>query len=508
MNLQLTPLAWGLLVVGLAAGYIIRHVVASKRARSVEGKVKVKVEEAKKEAEDLVQKAKEKSLTLVEEAQKDERERKDRLEKMEERLIKKEESLERQLSSISQKEEAVRGEEKQIEETKGKITEIRKQAVAQLEKVAGYSAEEAKEKIFAEIEKRYQDDLVVTISKMEKERREEIEKKASEIITTAIMRYARTHVADVTTSIFTLPSEDLKGKIIGREGRNIKALERATGVEIIVDETPESIILSSFDPLRREIAHMALEKLLKDGRIQPAKIEEKVDEAKKELIKRMQKIGEDASMEVGVLGFPKEILQLLGRLHFRTSYGQNVLVHSIEMAHIAGMIAQELGTNVEVAKKGALVHDIGKSISHEVEGKHVDLGMKILEKYGVEAPVIDAMKSHHEDYPFSSPASFIVTAADILSAARPGARRDTVEQYIKRLKDLEEISSSFDGVNKAYALSAGREIRVFVVPEKIDDFKALQLAKDIANKIQASMQYPGEIKVNIIREMRAVEYAR
>ena len=275
-----------------------------------------------------------------------------------------------------------------------------------------------------------------------------------------------------------------------------------------MDEAPESIVLSSFDPLRRETAKIALEKLLKDGRIQPAKIEEKVEEAKAELGKRMQEIGEQAALELSILGLPKEIIQLLGRLYFRTSYGQNVLVHSIEMAHISGMIAAELGANVEVAKKAALLHDIGKAISHEVEGTHVELGRKILQKYGIEELVIKSMESHHEEYPFSTPESFIVAAADILSAARPGARRDNIENYLKRLEDLEKLAGGFEGVKSVYALSAGREIRVFVIPEKIDDFGALQLAKDIASKIQSDLKYPGEIKVNVIRESRAVEYAK
>jgi len=400
MSFDLTPLAWVLLVAGLVIGYVIRYSVAGKKAKSVEETVKTKVEEARKEADELTTKAKEKALAIIADAQKEAKEDKEKVEKLEERVLRREENLEKQILATTQKEEKLASQTKEIEEESAKIKEVKEQAVAQLEKVAGFSAEEAKEKIFTEVEQRYKDDLVVSITKMERERREEIEKKASEIVTTAIMRYARTHVADTTTSVFPLPTEDLKGKIIGREGRNIKALERATGVEIIVDETPESVILSSFDPLRREIAYMTLEKLLKDGRIQPAKIEEKVDEAKAELIKRMQKIGEDAAAEVGVIGFPREIMQLLGRLHFRTSYGQNVLVHSIEMAHISGMIARELGVNVDIAKKGALVHDIGKAISHEVEGKHVDLGIKILEKYGVEAAVVDSMKSHHEDYPF------------------------------------------------------------------------------------------------------------
>jgi ribonuclease Y len=323
-----------------------------------------------------------------------------------------------------------------------------------------------------------------------------------------LQRYARSHVAEITTTMFPLADEDLKGKIIGREGRNIRALERATGVEFIIDEAPDAIIISSFDPFRRETARMALEKLVKDGRIQPAKIEEKVEEAKTELAKRTLEIGEATASDLGVYGLPKELLQLLGRLHFRTSFGQNVLVHSTEMAYIAEMMARELGLNADIAKRGALLHDIGKAIDHEVEGTHVELGIKILQKYGVDQAVIEAMQSHHEDYPYARPEAYIVTAADVLSAARPGARRGTLENYIKRLGDLEKLAGQFPGVKNAYAIAAGRELRVFVVPEKIDDFRALELAREIANRIQSELKYPGEIKVNVIREIRAVEYAR
>ncbi|MEK7496005.1 MAG: ribonuclease Y, partial [Patescibacteria group bacterium] len=342
----------------------------------------------------------------------------------------------------------------------------------------------------------------------EKSRREEIERQSVEIITTAIQRYARSHVAEITTSVFNLGDEDLKGKIIGREGRNIRALERATGVEFIIDEAPDSIVISSFDPARREVARMALSKLIKDGRIQPAKIEEKVEEAKQELSKKIMEIGENAAYEVGIYDLPKEIIQLLGRLHFRFSYGQNALIHSIETAYLSSMIAAELGLNVEVAKKAALLHDIGKAIDHEVQGSHVELGRKILKKYGVSEEVIKAMEAHHEEYPFASPEAYVVAAADALSGARPGARRDTVENYLKRLGELEKIATNFEGVKSAYAISAGRELRIFVTPEKIDDFRALQLAKDIAAKIESELKYPGEIKVNVIREVRAVEYAR
>ncbi len=300
----------------------------------------------------------------------------------------------------------------------------------------------------------------------------------------------------------------MKGKIIGREGRNIRTFERLTGVELIVDEAPDSIILSSFDPLRRELAKIALEKLIEDGRIQPAKIEEKVEEAREELDKYVKKAGEDAAYDVGILDLPEEIVHLLGKLKYRTSYGQNVLEHSVEMTHIAGMIAGELGLDVEITKKAALVHDIGKAIDHDVEGTHVELGRKILKKYGIDEKVIKGMEAHHEDYPFSTPESYIVAAADIISAARPGARRDTIEKYLKRLEEIEKVVKGFEGVTKVYAVSAGREVRVFVVPEKVDDFGSLQLAKKIANKLQSDVQYPGEIKVTVVREVRAVEYAR
>lgn len=502
------PLLWVFLVVGAVAGYIISLQLSKKKSVSVEAQVKAQLDEAKKQADAELSQAKQKALSLAEEGQKLERERKEKLDKIEERLLRREETMETQLVNLSGRETKLNDELRKVDAVKAEAVATKEKAVEQLEKIAGLKTEDAKAIIIKETEARYKGDLVVSIQKMEKERRDEIEKKASEIITTSLMRYARSHVADATTSVFHLPNEEMKGKIIGREGRNIKALERATGVEIIVDETPEAIILSSFDPLRREIARMTLDKLLKDGRIQPAKIEETVEGCKQELIKRMQDIGEQATIEVGVAGLPKEILQLLGRLHFRTSYGQNVLIHSIEVGHISGMIAGELGVNVDIAKKGGLLHDIGKAISHEVEGTHVELGRKILAKYGVEQAVITAMESHHEDYPFASPESYIVTTADILSAARPGARRDSIEQYIKRLKELEELTAKFEGVRQAYALSAGREVRVFVVPEKIDDFGALQMAKDIATKIQTELKYPGEIKVNVIRELRAVEYAR
>ncbi len=503
-----TALAVLFALLGAGIGYFVRQQIAVRRRENQAEKLKEDSQKAKSEAQEIVLEAKNKAVALIDEARQEEKERKASLTKLEERLLEKEESLtekektlEEVRKNIESKTAELEGELKDLESTRERITE-------ELSKISGIKPEEAKEKLVKELKEQYSEDLKQTLHKLATERKEEIEKKSTEIMTAAMQRYARVHVSDITTSTFTLPSEDLKGKIIGREGRNIRAIERLTGTELIIDETPETIVISSFDPLRREVARMTLAKLIKDGRIQPAKIEEKVEESKAEIEKRMYEIGEEAAYEVGIFDLPKEIIHLLGRLHFRTSFGQNVLTHSVEMAHLAGMIAAELGVDVEVAKKGALLHDIGKAIDHEVEGTHVELGRKILSKYGVSDAVVKAMESHHEDYPYSTPESFIVAAVDSLSAARPGARRGTLEHYVKRLDDLEKIANSFEGVQQSYAVSAGRELRVFVIPEKIDDFGALELARDIAAKIQSELNYPGEIKVNVIRETRAVEFAK
>lgn len=501
-------LGGGLLILGLALGYFGRLYVAKQNSHSLEAEAAQKKTKAEDEARGILVEAKDKAAALLLEAQKEEKERKIDLKRTEERLIKKEDTVEARHRDL---EESVR----RLEEEKKKITAIEEEVknghhelLKRLEKISGLSSDEAKQKMLEEVREHYRQEMAETMAKLEHSRQEEIEKKTAELITSVIQRYARAYIGDVTTSTVQLPNEEIKGKIIGREGRNIKAFERLTGVEVIVDETPESILLSSFDPMRREVAKMALEKLIKDGRIQPAKIEEKVEEAKTELDDRIRKIGEEATYEVGVLDLPKEIVYLLGRLNYRTSYGQNVLLHSIEMAHIAGMMAAELGLKIDVAKKAALVHDIGKAIDHEVEGTHVEIGRKLLKKYGVSEEVIRGMESHHDEYPYSTPESFLIGAADAISAARPGARRDTVEKYLKRLEDIEKAVNGFEGVRQSYAIAAGREVRVFVVPEKIDDFGALELAKRIAQKIQDSVQYPGEIKVTVIREVKAVEYAR
>ena len=496
------------LLIGIAAGYLVRRYWATKQFGTVEEKIKKDLAEAETKAKEILVEAKDKAASLLVDLKNEERDRRKELDSVEARLVRKEEAIDKRTSDINAEEAKFRTREDGMKSKETDLAKREGEIAGRIEKIAGLSVVEAREDIIRQAKEDRMNDLAQTIQKIDRENRDEIEKKASEIITTALQRYARSHVAEITTTLFPLADEDLKGKIIGREGRNIRALERATGVEFIIDEAPEAIIISSFDPFRREIARMALDKLVKDGRIQPAKIEEKVEEAKAELVKRTQDIGEAAANDLGVIGLPKELLQLLGRLHFRTSFGQNVLVHSTEMAYIAEMMARELGLNAEVAKKGALLHDIGKAIDHEVEGTHVELGIKILKKYGIDEAVIEAMQSHHEDYPYARPEAYIVTAADVLSAARPGARRGTLENYVKRLGDLERIATEFPGVKNAYAISAGRELRVFVVPEKVDDFRALELAREIANKIQSELKYPGEIKVNVIREIRAVEYAR
>ncbi len=496
------------LVIGFFSGYTTRSRVAVKDVNSIEQKIKTKLDEAERESKEIVNKAQEKATTIIDEARNEEKERKLSWQKTEERLMKREEV-------VSRDSEIIRAHSLELRKEEERIVSLRKDAEGlviaaeeNLQKIAGLSKEEAKNQIVKKVKDDNREEILSLIKKMETEKSEEVEKKTLDVITTALQRYSRGHISDITTTSYILPGEDLKGKIIGREGRNIKTLERLTGAEFIIDETPDTVLISSFDPVRREVAKIAIEKLVQDGRIQPAKIEEKVEEAQQEIEKRTQKIGEEAVYEVGILDLPKEIVHILGRLHFRSSYGQNVLEHSIEVAHISGMIASELGCNVEIAKKAGLLHDIGKAIDQEVVGSHVELGIKILKKYNIDERVIQAMMSHHDDYPFASAESYIVTAGDIVSAARPGARRGMIEQYIKRLEELERVTKEFAGVKNSYAVSAGRELRVFVVPEKIDDFGAVQLAKDIAGKIEAEMKYPGDIKVVVIREVRSVEYAR
>ena len=496
------------LLAGTFLGYLIRKSIVSKQASSAEETIKKQLEEGRTKAKEVVLEAQEKAASILEDIKKEERERKMQVDRIEERLLKKEETLEKHDGDIREKEKQVATDLQKLTDAKVHITELKEKIGKELERVAGLSVQDAKDALLQDVRQKYEHDLAEYVAKMMHERKEEIEKQVVGIMTTVMQRYARSSAAEFTTSSVPLPDEDFKGKIIGKEGRNIRALERLTGVELIVDETPDAIVISSFDPVRREVAKSALEKLIKDGRIQPAKIEEKVEEAKQEVTKKMQEAAEAAAYEIGIYDFPKEIIQILGRLHFRTSYGQNVLRHSVEVALFAGMIAEELGLNVEIAKRGALLHDIGKAIDHEVQGSHVDIGRKILKKYNIDERIIQAMEAHHDEYPYAIPEAYVVASADALSAARPGARRDTLENYLKRLQELENIAGQFEGVKQAYAIAAGRELRIFVTPEKLDDFGALQLSRDIAKRIESDLKYPGEIKVVVIRETRAVEYAK
>lgn len=501
-------IGFGALAIGSVLGYLARLSIARRQIGSIEEKITTMMENAKVEARDMVFRAKDRAVKFLEEAKKEEKERMFQLTRQAERVSRKEEVLDKKGEVFEKEKNDLSCKITEVKNIKAELTKMHEEEKNVLETMAKMSEQEAKNNLLKAVEKDYGDEIIKTIKKLEQEKSDVLEKRAFDIMALSIQRYARSNVADIMTSTVSIPNDELKGRIIGREGRNIKALERATGVEIIVDETPGAITISGFDPIRREIARFTIDKLIKDGRIQPAKIEEKVEEARKEIKQKIQEMGEAAVFETGIVGFPSQIVHLLGRLYFRTSYGQNVLLHSIEAAHLAGMLARELGANIEIAKKGALLHDIGKAVDHEIEGTHVELGRRILEKYGIEQGVIRAMESHHEDYPFSTTESYIVAAAEAVSAARPGARKDTLENYLKRLEGLEKIANSFVGVEKSYAIQAGREIRVFVTPDKIDDLGAIKLAREIADRIQEELKYPGEIKVNVIRELRAVEYAK
>lgn len=497
-----------ILAVGVGLGYYVRQFIAQQRKSSIEAKLKKLIEDSKAEAKETLFGAKEKAVQLLEEAKKEEKERMNQLRKLEEHLLEREAVFDKRLQSFEKKEKEFEERVDKVKAIKAELETARENILKEFERVAGLSKDKALEEMMKRIEKEYGDDLMARIKKMESAGVEELERKAKNMLAALIQRLATPTTSEVTTTTVTIPSDDLKGKIIGREGRNIKTLERAAGVEIIVDDTPGSIVISGFDPVRRQIAKMALEILIQDGRIQPARIEEAADKAREMIEKAIKEAGEQTAYEVGIFDLDPRLLTLLGRLKFRTSYGQNVLQHSIEMVHLAGMIAEEVGADAAVAKKGALLHDIGKAVDHEVSGTHVEIGRRILQKFGIDERVIKAMQSHHEDYPYETLESVIVQTVDAISASRPGARRDTLENYLKRLGDLEQIANSFAGVEKAYAISAGREIRIFVTPEKISDLEAHNLAREIAKKVETELKYPGEIKVNVIRETRAIEYAR
>ena len=508
-------LSFGLLAIGvlsLAAGstlgYLARQSIAKKQLGTAEGKINKMTKDAEAEAQAILLASKNKAVEILEETKKEEKARQDQIFRLEKRLESREVTLDKKLDEMERGKDLLLQKAEEIRKIKKETETARQEQLKRLEKIAGLSKEEAK-KILLQLAEEQNKDLVARqMKKMEQEGREELEKKARNIMTIALQRYAGSHAAETTTSTVAIPSDELKGRIIGREGRNIKTLERLTGIEVIVDDTPEAIVISGFNPVRREIARLALQRLIEDGRIHPTRIEEAVNFAKTEVNNKIKEAGEAAAYDVGIAGLDPKLIQLLGRLRFRTSYGQNVLLHSLEVAHLSGALAAELGLDVSLAKKAGLLHDIGKAIDHEVQGTHIEIGITILQKFGIEKAVIDAMKSHHEDYPFESNESMIVAAADALSASRPGARKDTLEDYIKRLTDLEGVATSFPEVEKSYAIQAGREIRVFVKPDQIDDLGALKLARTIADKIEQELKYPGEIKVNVLRETRAVEIAR
>ncbi len=509
MSLKIVALLMaGASIVSLAVGYYLRFIIALGKRRSIEVDIKQMMLEAQKKEKEIIDVAEKKAEEVLNIARFEIREKEEVNKKNEERLIKKDDLLDKRQTDI----------EKEVEEVKKKIEEVKAirensekieiQKKEELQKIARLTPEQAREEILKTVERESEEDILVRMRKLEAEGAEKLDRKAKDILATSIHRLAQSVSSDMLTTHVAIPNDEIKGKIIGKEGRNIKAFERATGVEVIVDDTPGSITISSFDPVRRQVARVALEKLIADGRIQPAKIEEIVKLSEEELNKIMKEEGEKAIYETGILGLDPRVVAIVGRLHFRTSYGQNVLAHSIEMAHISGMIAEEIGANVNVAKAGALVHDIGKALDHEVVGTHVEIGRRILQKFGTDEAIIKAMQAHHDEYPYETVESLIVQASDAISGGRPGARRDSVENYLKRLRDLEEIAKAHKGVEKCYALQAGREIRIFVTPNEVSDLEAQKMARDIALRIEKELKYPGEIKVAVIRESRTIEFAR
>ncbi len=496
------------ILIGLAIGYLLRKILARRKIDSYEAKIEKMLEDARNEAKEILINAKDKAVKILEDAKKEERERREELSAIEKRIERKEEFIDKKFQDLEVIKQELRKKIAKIREMKQNLEELKEQELKLIEKVAGMTKEQATEELFKKIEQENSQTILDRIRKIEQEGLETYERKAKEILAAIIQRLASAQATEITTSSVALPSEEFKGKIIGKEGRNIRAFEKETGVELIVDETPDAIIISSFDPIRRQVAKIALEKLIADGRIQPARIEEFVRKAQEEINKNIKEAGEEAVREVGLVGLDPKLIQLLGRLKYRTSFGQNVLRHSIEAAHLAGMLASELNADITICKKAALLHDIGKALDHEVEGSHVEIGRKILQKFKIDDAIIKAMQSHHEEYPYETLESVIVQTAEAISASRPGARRDTLENYLKRLAELENIAKSFEGVEKAYAIQAGRELRIFVTPEKVDDLVAYNLAKKIAQTIEKELKYPGEIKVMVIRETRVIEYAK
>ena len=495
-------------LAGLGVGFGANTVITKQKLGSAEEQAKKDLAKAKHEATKLIDDAREESLKLVEETRREEQTRRREFKEIESRLVAREEALDKKMDSLDKRNENLRQSEVEVEGLKDEIRDLRKKQQDKLEKIAKLTKQDAADKLMQMTERDIRADLTGLIYKLQNEAKDEAEGQAALIITTAMERMASEVTAERTVTSVKLVDEEMKGRIIGKEGRNIQALQRATGVDIMVDDTPGYVVLSSFDPVRREVARQALEMLMKDGRIHPGRIEEIVEKAQNNVEKEVVRAGEDAAREVGIIGIPREILHLLGELRFRTSYGQNVLKHSTEMAHIAGMIAEEVGANVKTTKYAALVHDLGKALTHKIEGKHHHISGEMLRKYGAPEEVALAAEQHHDDVEATSTEALIIRVVDAISASRPGARNISAENFVERMKDLENVANSFTGIEKSYAISAGREVRVFVKPQNIDDLAAIKLARDIATKIESTMQYPGTIKVNVIRETRAVEFAK
>ncbi|MGL4485223.1 MAG: ribonuclease Y [Anaerovoracaceae bacterium] len=502
----------GALIIGVFVGYIIRKALGEKAIGSAEQQAKNLVLDAENKSEaikkEIAVEAKEKALRVIADAEREVKERRSEISKAENRLNQKEESIDKKLENIERKEQSILSREQNIIDKQKSLDDIHEKQLSELEKISGYSKEEAKQILLDSIRADVGAEASAIIRETEARTREESEKKAKGIISDAIQRCAADHVAESTVSVVNLPSEDMKGRIIGREGRNIRSLETLTGIELIVDDTPEAVVLSGFDPVRREIARRSLEKLIVDGRIHPARIEETVNKMEKEVNAIIKETGEQTTFDLGIHNLHPELVKLIGRLKYRTSYGQNILKHSEEVANLAGIMAGELGLDQKLAKRAGLLHDIGKALDHEKEGTHVDIGIEILKKYKESQAVIDAMASHHGDYEAKSVEAVLVTAADALSAARPGARRETLSTYIERLEKLEEIANTTKGVDKSFAIQAGREIRIIAKPDQVKEEEMPFLAREISKKIEDEVNYPGQIKVNLVRETRAIDYAK